>query len=543
MERTVHRFTPTRLLAGALLLMLLATAAAPRPAQGQPGPSGPNPQALTLTLDEAIQIALVNNYALRSTKLDVTNASAQVREAWGQVMPQVDLQSSYTRNLKSANPFAGSQAGGLFQTLGYVDWLAYNERTRTDDDPATSPIAFGEFMERQQEGLRDAGIALDDGGNPFAVANQFQNGVTISQTLFSGSAFAAIRGAERLKNINELAVDRQEQLLIDQVRQAYYQALLATENAGVVTQSVARTRETALEVGKRVTQGVAPKFQRLSAEVELANLEAQLVQVQNQAALALDNLKLTLGIPVEQPLRLRGELDVDEAGTFLTISEEDAVAVALQRRPDVDQARLAVELRRIDRDITRSQYLPTLSAFANLSYVGSVPDNRSYTVADPNDPFSFSRETNSFFSESYWNPSVNAGFRLTWNLFNGFQTSARVQQRQVAVDRAQIAFEQQIQGIRMEVQSALRNLETARQRIISTEQNVQRAELNYEYATARLREGVATPLEERNASEQLDLSRINYLQAVHDYLVARSAFQTAVGAPLAQPDALKLTSR
>ncbi|MEX0746949.1 MAG: TolC family protein, partial [Rhodothermales bacterium] len=76
------------------------------------------PQPVAIALEEAIQIALVNNHVMRSTRLDVDNANAQVREAWGQVMPQLDVQSSYTRNLKSANPFAGSEAGGLFASFG-----------------------------------------------------------------------------------------------------------------------------------------------------------------------------------------------------------------------------------------------------------------------------------------------------------------------------------------------------------------------------------------------------------------------------------------
>lgn len=531
---------PARRLVRVLACLLALLPAAGAYAQVNPGPAV---QPVTLTLDEAIQIALVNNYALRSTRLDVDNAGAQVREAWGQVMPQVDVFADYTRNIKSANPFAGSQAGGLFQSLGFIDWLAYNEQARTDDDPSSAPISLDEFFERRQAGLDAAGIVLDDGGNPFAVPNQFTNGVSVSQTLFSGSAFAAIRGAERLRRINERTVDRQEQLLIDEVRQAYYTALLASQQADVVAQSVARTRQTVLDMTRRVAQGTAPKFERLSAEVEQANLEAQLVQAQNQATLALDNLKLTLGIPVEQPVRLRGELDVDDPGAFLTISEEDAVSIALERRPDVEQHRIAVELRRIDRDITRSQYLPTVTAFANFNYIGNVPDNRTFTVSDPDDPFKFTSRSNGFFSQAYWNPSINAGLSVRWNLFNGFQTSAQVQQRQIAVDKAQIAYDQQVQVVRLEVQQALRNLESARQRILSTQQNIARAELNYEYATARLREGVASQLEERNASEQLDQSRLNYLQAVHDYLVARSAFQTAIGMPLAKPSALRLTSK
>jgi outer membrane protein TolC len=182
-----------------------------------------------------------------------------------------------------------------------------------------------------------------------------------------------------------------------------------------------------------------------------------------------------------------------------------------------------------------------VSAFANLSYIGNVPDNRSMTISDPNDPFSFTASGRGFFSSSYWNPAVNAGLRLSWNLFSGNQTSARMQQRQVAIRKAELDAEFQLETVRQEVQAALRNLDAARTRILSQEQNVERAELNYEYAVSRLREGVASPLEERNASEQLDLSRLNYLQAVHDYLSAQSAFQTAVGIPHSKGDDSRMT--
>ena len=101
-----------------LLAALLLVLGLPDRAHAQQ-PSSPE-ETLTLTLDEAVQIALVQNYTVRNRRLDVTNASAQVREAWGQVMPQVDASASYTRNLKTANPFAGSEAGGLFALLKFT---------------------------------------------------------------------------------------------------------------------------------------------------------------------------------------------------------------------------------------------------------------------------------------------------------------------------------------------------------------------------------------------------------------------------------------
>ncbi|MFW5972545.1 MAG: TolC family protein [Bacteroidota bacterium] len=508
-------------------IAILAFGLAPLPVLAQtvePASSG----SVTLTLEEAVQVALVNNFALRAARLDVESAGAQIREAWGQVMPQVDATSSYTRNLVTANPFAGSEAGGIFGSLGFVDWLAFNEQARTDGNPETEPIAFDEFMNRRQQGLAEAGAQLGGSSNPFGVDNQFVNGITVSQTIFSGQAFAAIRGARHLREINARGLDRQEQVMIDGVRRAFYQALLAEEQASVSLQSVQRTEATLTEVSRRVDQGVAPKFQRLSAEVELANLETQYMQVSASAETALDQLKMELGIPADVVVQLRGELDAEPV-RLVRISAQDAAELAIDRRPDLRQARLAIELRQIDRKMTRAQFYPTLSAFANLNYNGNVPDSRTIVSSNPDDPFVFSTRDRGLFSSDFWDPSVNVGMRLTWNLFNGFQSSAQMQRREVAIRRAEVEFEQLHQAVYLEVQRALRDLETAEQRIRSQEANVARAELNYEFARTRLREGVATPLEERDASSALDTSRLNYLQAVHDYLIARSAFEAAVG--------------
>ncbi len=526
-----------------LLACLLAGAAlAPARAQAQVRPATDR-SPLTMTLDEAIQIALVNNYAIQRARLNVKNAAAQVKEVWGQLVPQVDLSSSYTRNLKSANPFAGSQAGGLFQSLGFVDWLAFNEQARTDDDPTTQPISVAEFFARQQAGLDAAGVALSSGDNPFSVPNQFVTSLSVTQKIFDGRAIWGATGADKyLEPFNERAMERQEQLLIDQVKRAYYRALLAAERAQVSEQSVARTTETLKEVGRRVALGVTPKFERLSTEVERANLQTQLVQARNEAAQATDDLKLLLGIPVDQPVELRGALEAEDPGQYINISVEKAAELALERRPDLEQAWINVELQKVQEKVARSRYLPTLDAFANISYIGNVPDNRLIVITDPNDPFSFTTQQNDFFNDNYWDWNINAGVRLSWNLFNGFQTHQQMQQRKIATSQAQLQYEEMAQQVRLEVERALRNLDAAQQRLAAQQRNVERAELSYSYATARLREGVASPLDVRLASEQLDQSRINYLQAIHDLMVARSAFEAAVGMPVSASGDFQLTS-
>lgn len=519
------RWILNMILFSVMVIILLA------PNQTYAQETGPAAEAV-LTLDEAIQIALVKNLTIQNNRLDLDNANALIREGWANLFPQVDVSSSYTRNVRSPDPFAGSQAGGFFQTLGFIDWLAFNERARTDNDPGSNPITVADYFSKQQAGLQAAGIVLETGSNPFAVPNQYRSGLSITQKLFDGRVLFGATGAQRwLGPMNSSAIRRQEQLLVDAVKKAFYQTLLTEEQTHVLSLSVDRADRTRAEVARQVAVGTTPKFQRLSAEVELANLETQLVQANNAFAAALDNLKLLIGIPVQQPLRVRGTLESGIGGGFVPVSIESATILALQNRPDLERARIGIELERIQLQVERSEYLPEVNAFLNLNYVGNVPDNRFSYFADPDDPFKFSTTKNGYFSSSYWDWDMNVGFRLSWNLFNGFGTKQRIQQRKIAVQKARLDHEFLGNSIRIEIERSLRNVRAAQTRMASQEQNVERAELNFSYAEARLREGVASPIEVRESSSQLDQSRLNFLQAVHDFLVSRSEYDTAIGAP------------
>lgn len=485
---------------------------------------------LSLSLDEAVQIALQRAYAVRLAELDVANARAQVREAYGGLFPRLDVSSSYTRNVVQANPFAGSSAGSIFSGLGAIGWLAYNENARTDDDPTTNPISFGEYNDRVGAGQEAAGFVQTEGGNPFGTDNQFVNALSFSQPLYSGTAFAAVRGARGLVDINREAVEQRVDETIHQTRQAYYAALLAEEQVAVQRASLERSRETFGDASLLVAQGVRPVLERLNAEVDLANAETGVVTAESQAQSARDQLLLTLGLPVDAPIRLEGRLAPPREVLFTTVGLAAAAASALDQRPDIRQAELAVQLQQVQRDITKAAVYPTFDLFATASYSGNVPDNRSFlTTPDPDDPFTFESGSTGFFSGSYWQPSLQVGVRLNWTLFDGFQTRYRTQQNQIAVDQAGIQLEQVRNAARLEVASSLRELESARRRLATQEQTVRTAETAFQFASARLEEGVASQVDVRVSSQNLDLARLNYLQAVYDALVARSGYERATG--------------
>ena len=544
--------TVLSLLLGASTVLLLPSGAQAQSVDPEWEPDGQNPAAtsgsadpLVLTLDEAVRTALKKNLDLRAAQLDVEEANARVQEAWGNLYPSLDLSGSYTRNVVTANPFAGSDATSLLGGGGQTEWLAFNERRRLND---RSPITFREFQQRQQDSLAAAGISLGSGGNPFGVDNEFRGGLQLTQTLYSKQAFASVKGSQQFKDVSRYARDRQVQMVTNEVMTSFYQALLAQERVRVLRERVERAEETLQEVSTRVERGVTPKAQRLGASVELSNARTQRIEARNTADLARDQLKRTIGLSPEQPIQLRGSLEEQrEDGlqqvSLQTISMSKAVDQALKNRPDLERARLNVELREIQTESSRAAFYPRVEAVANFNYAGRVPDDRSRVVQDPTNPFSFSEEQRGFFSDDFWNPSFSVGLQVSWNLFSGFQRSARVEQAEIARRRAGTQRDRLRRAVTLEVRKAIRDLENARERIESQKANVRRASLNYDHVSQRVGEGAASQLELREASDQLDQSRLNYLQAVHDYLVARTDLETALGQPLTSTSESYLTTR
>lgn len=496
---------------------------------------------LVLTLSEAVQTALKQNLDLRGAQLDIRDADAQVREAWGNLYPSLDLTGGYTRNVVTANPFAGSDAASLLGGGGETEWLAFNERRRLDGDPNTQPIRYDVFAQRQRDSLAAAGISIGGSDNPFGVDNEFNGGLQLTQTLYSKQAFASVKGAQQFKDVSRHARDRQVQVTTNEVVTAFYQALLAERRVEVRRQRVNRAQTTMREVSQQVERGVTPKAQRLGAEVELANARTQMIEARNGAELARDNLKQTIGLPPDTPVEIKGSLeDQEEDGlteiSLQTISMSKAVDQAIENRPDLDRARLNVELRDIQKEASRSEFFPRVEAVANFNYSGRVPDDRSRVQTtdpqDPTNPFYYREQQRGFFNDDFWNPSLSVGLQLSWNIFNGFQSSSRIQQAEIQRQRAKTQLEQLRKAVKAEVRAAVRDLENARERIEAQEATVRSAELNYEHVSKRVAEGASSPIELREASDQLDQSRLNHLQAIYDYLVARSDLETALGQPL-----------
>lgn len=511
---------------------VLATLVAAAPTFAAPAASfaAPTAEPVPLTLAEALDLAVRHSFSLRQASLDRADASQQVRSALSVVLPQLRGQARYTRTFEALDPFAGSDAGAAFQGLDAVQWLQFNEAARTDGDPSTEPITLGEFQQRQSAALSGIDAVPNPDANPFLVENGFFFGLTLSQVLYDGAAFSSLDGAKVFEEALAQAEAAERLRVVRAVASAFYDALLLRERLKVVQQAVDRAQSNVADTRARVELGVQRQLDLLTAEVELANRQTEALRTENDMENVVDTLRQLVALPDGQRIEVRGELVYKPRPLP---EREAAVAEAMRARPDFMQARSTVRVQEASESAAFGALLPQVFLDANLSANGAVPDDRSsvQSAATGADPFALRREERGFFDDAYWFPVFAAGLRLEWNLFDGFANYARLERERIALRKARIAVEQVSLQIQVEVERSLRALRTTQQQLETQERVRALALQNYEQAETLVREGAATQFDLRQASQQLDESRFNLLQAVHDHLVAWVEFQVASGTP------------
>lgn len=469
-----------------------------------------------ITLPEAVDLAFKHNYELHRARLAARTADQTVRQAWSGVYPRVDARAGYTRTLGALNPFAGSEANDLI-SQGQAGMFLGSEQ----NPDFGLREAFRQFVESQ------APAPGEVNDNPFFIENLFSAQVAITQVLYDGTVFDGVGAARVFEASQRSALRNAVRILTQQVAAGFYGALLAEARLKVLERSEARSASEVQEAEALVAAGLQPRTTRLSAEVQLNNTRTERLRAENEATTAIDQLRVLLGLPGLAPLDLDGALSDQRNDEGIPANVETALSEAVSRRPDLEALRL--EVKRQDRlaAAIRAEYAPRFEAFFTLRTIGQVPDDRG---------------GEDFFSNRFWGPDITGGLVLTWNLFNGFDTTSRLSIAHMAEARAQVDLDEQMANVRAEVRRELRDLTTASRQIDAQKDNVGRAELNYEETRARVQEGVTGRAELRNASRQLDESRLNLLQAIHDYRVASIDYRVAVGRPLAELEGAEVSA-
>jgi len=420
--------------------------------------------AIRVSLADAVRSAVQFNHDLIAARHEVGRADARLREAWGYAMPSIDLTATYTRALKKP----------VFFFPNIFD---------------TSASAKGQVT------------AIEIGSDHSVDLN-----VSVSQVLFNSAIFTGVGTAKIYSQAAREVYNAKEAETVANARKAFYAVLLAAEVKEMLRSNLKNAEENLGNVTVLASQGLLSEYDKLRAEVGVANLRPEVIRAENNHDLALNGLKIAMGLPFDQEVDVAGALEftaVDSGilkGATQSVLESNHSLNALRHQLDVNEAIATVE---------RSNYLPSLAAFGNYQLQTQKNDLRIST-------------------QDFIRSSV-VGLSLSMNIFNGFRTAGRVEQAELDARKT----DEQIAGteisLKTAVQSTIMSLGRARERINAQQRTVDQAEKGYRIATARFTSGSGTQLEVNDAQLALTTAKTNRMQAIYDYLVASAELDQLLG--------------
>jgi outer membrane protein len=292
-------------------------------AHGATRAQSPSPSIDSLTLDQAIELTLRNNHAIKIAELRINRAEEDISVAKTSRFPSLHFHTLFSGNLAKNDIKIPNPAANQFPGLGPF-FLLTQER---------KPSAV--FAATAVEPL----------------TQQYRIGLQIH--------------LERLSREMAQAKLRQQQNdTIDEVKKTYY-AILQTKSAlSSVEQAVKSYQELDKVTGDYVVQRVALKADYLVVQTRLARAQYDELELSSKLATQKDQLNSLLGREVGY------EFEVTDAPPFISITTDLVAArkVALEHRPELQQARLTVEQATLARRIKKSEYIPDVSAgFAYLT--------------------------------------------------------------------------------------------------------------------------------------------------------------------------------
>lgn len=416
---------------------------------GAPASQPPPPEPDTIDLKTAIGYALENNFTIRQARERIRQQDGVLIEVKAQSIPNVG-------------------AAGAYQL---------NEKEISQSSPASNQA--------------------------------WSLSLTASQVLYAGGGVrSAIRSSQLVREaaLLDLKASINEALL--QVRTAYYQVLLTREKITVQEENLALLQQQLKTTTDRFDAGTVSGFERLRAEVAVANAKTPLITARNDYRLAIESLRQALGLtanrsgsPTKAP-EVVGKLEYEPTTFELQAATESAHA----NRPDLQRIAKLTAAGEESVTTARSGYFPTVDLVGGWSM-----------RKGPTDALGDSRE------------GLFVGLQSNWSVFDGRRTAGRVAQAKSIVEQTRLTLVESELAAEVQVRRAYSSWQEATELVEASKRVVEQAEEAVRLANARYSAGTGTQLDVLQAQVELTTARSNQVQAYYNYNVAIATLRQAMG--------------
>ena len=413
---------------------------------------------VTLDLDKVLEIALSDNPDIQVADRTIQIQKYAKKETIAGLFPQVDLTAQGVKNLKVATMVMNM--GG--QTITVHMGQPYNYQATAQ---AAMPL----------------------------IAPQLWKAISLNEEQVK----LAVEQARESK-INTIAA----------VKNAYYSLLLARESYEALLAGYKTAQRNADDTKKSFEVGTASEYDKLTADVQLAGIQPNLLAAQNGIKLAEMQLKVLMGVDVNEPMRFAGLLEDYEEGLFADLMNLKT-DTDLEDNSAIRQLDMNARILRLSEKMNKLGYLPTLAIAITGGYT-AMP-----------------QEFNPFKATYFGSSTLVLSF--SWTLFDGLSKYMKTKQNKLTLENLEQQRENALRQLELSVAASLNTIETAAEQVVSNKENVYAAERAFMISEKRYEVGSGTMLERNSSESNLLQARLQYVQSIYDFLSGRAQLEQTLG--------------
>lgn len=321
--------------------------------------------------------------------------------------------------------------------------------------------------------------------------------------------------------------------MVNAVKKAYYNILLAEQSLAVLRSSEATVSKTVEDTRVQYEHGLASEYNLLTAEVQLSNLQPSIIQTANSIDVAKRLLKMYLSLPENIDIALVGTLD-DFRDAILNGGEQ--LSTDVSENSTLKQLDIQAELLRQNLKLTQTSRMPTLAAFGQFAYSGNDMQRPDFSAmmgggatGGTTGSTSNAGTAEAVKKSFYWQHPISIGVSLSVPIFSGFKNTNKVRQVRNQIRQLELQRDYVAKSTDVQVRSSINNLLTAREKMFANEKTVAQAQKAYDISNTRYKAGAGTILELNTAELSLTQAKLNYSQAIYDYISAKADYDQIVG--------------
>jgi outer membrane protein TolC len=244
----------------------------------------------SFSVEQAVEYAKQNSVMVKNALLDILIQKQVNRDVTSIALPQINGTASITRNIDiPVQTIPNFIAPATYQVL--IDEGVKNG----NGQPITAPAG-------------GYGNLLFPFGNPWN-ANA---GVTLSQIVFDGQVFIALKARNGTISLQERIAELTEENIKANVYKIYYQLVAGKTQIELLDANISRLEKLKHDVQVMYDNGFTEKVDIDKLSVQVANLQTEKMKADNMIRNGYSGLKLLMGMPIKDSLVLTDTLSDDQ---------------------------------------------------------------------------------------------------------------------------------------------------------------------------------------------------------------------------------------